>query len=331
MSTTMRAVRTTEPGGPDVLRLDTAERPAPGPEELLVRVRATSVNRADVFQREGHYPPPEGASEILGLDVAGVVEEASDGGGWFEPGDRVFGLLPGGGYAEYATIHREMALPIPEGFDFTDAAACPEVFLTAYQALRWLGRIRSGHGVLLHAGASGVGTAAIQLAREWGADPIYTTSSGGKTDLCRELGADRAIDYETESFRDAVHAGTGGSGVDLVIDVVGAPYLHDNVEILARDGRIVTLAFLGGARVEELDLRDLFRRRGRLITSTLRSRSLDYQIGLTREWGAFALPLLADGRLRPVIDRVYPWTDVADAHRYVEADRTRGKIVLEID
>lgn len=326
----MRAVRVEEPGGAEQLRLGTVERPDPGPEELLVRVRAASVNRADVFQREGRYPPPEGASEILELDLAGVVEETPDGDGWFEVGDRVFGLVPGGAYAEYAVIHREMALPVPDRLGFVEAAACPEVFLTAYQALRWLGHVRAGAGVLQHAGASGVGTAAIQLAREWGADPVVTTSSGGKTDLCRELGADRAIDYETEPFAEAVLEETEGRGVQVVVDVVGAPYLAHNVRVLAPDGRIVVLAFLGGATAEEIDLGALFARRGRLITSTLRSRSRTYQIGLNQEWASFGLPLLEDGRIDPVVDRTYPWTRVADAHRYVEADRTRGKVVLEV-
>lgn len=326
----MRAVRIDEPGGPEVLRVGSARRPEPGPEEILVRVRAAAVNRADVFQREGHYPPPEGGSEILGLDVAGVVEEVGGDDHWLEPGDRVFGLVPGGGYAEYAVIHREMAMRIPETLSFPEAAAVPEVFLTAYQALFWLGRLEAGDRVLIHAGASGVGTAAIQLARAWGTGMIFTTSSGGKTDLCRRLGADRAIDYETESFGDIVSQESGG-GVEVVVDVVGAPYFQQNVDALATDGRIVVLAFLGGSVVEELDLRDLFRKRGHLVTSTLRSRSRTYQIALTREWTSFALPLLEEGRIAPVIDRTYPWHQVAEAHRYVEADRTRGKVVLEID
>lgn len=325
----MRAVRVEEPGGPEVLRLGTARRPEPGPEEILVRVKAAAVNRADIFQREGHYPPPEGASEILGLDVAGVVEEVGGEGYWLEPGDRVFGLVPGGGYAEYAVIHREMAMRIPGALGFAEAAAVPEVFLTAYQALFWLGGLEAGERVLIHAGASGVGTAAIQLARAWRAGMIFTTSSGGKTDLCRRLGADRAIDYETESFGAIVSEESGG-GVEVIVDVVGAPYFQENVDVLATDGRLVVLAFLGGPVVEEFDLRDLFRKRGRLVTSTLRSRSRTYQIALTREWASFALPLLEAGRIGPVIDQAYPWEEVADAHRYVEADRTRGKIVLKI-
>ena len=326
----MRAVRIQEPGGPEVLHLGSVRRPEPGPEELLVRVRSAAVNRADIFQREGHYPPPEGASEILGLDVAGVVEEIGGEDHWLEPGDRVFGLVPGGGYAEYAVIHREMAMRVPDGLSFSEAAAVPEVFLTAYQALFWLGRLEAGDRVLVHAGASGVGTAAVQLARAWRAGMIFTTSSGGKTDLCRRLGADRAIDYETESFGRVVSEERGG-GVELVVDVVGAPYFQENVDVLATDGRIVVLAFLGGSVVETFDLRDLFRKRGRLVTSTLRSRSQTYQIALTREWASFALPLLEEGRIAPVIDRTYPWQQVVEAHRYVEADRTRGKIVLEID
>jgi putative PIG3 family NAD(P)H quinone oxidoreductase len=327
----MQAVIVENPGGPEELAIGEVPTPEPSANELLIRVEAAAVNRADVFQREGRYPPPEGASEILGLDAAGRVEAVGEGVERFGPGDRVFGLLPGGGYAEYAVIHEDMAMRTPENLSSEEAAGIPEVFLTAYQALFWLGDFHAGDRVLIHAGASGVGTAAIQLARERAAETIITTSSGVKTEACTTLGADVAIDYETASFAEEVSRITGDAGVDLIIDFVGAPYWVSNVESLALDGRIVLLAMLGGSVVEEFRLSDLFQKRGRLITSTLRSRTRSYQIRLTREFAGSLLPRFEEGRLVPVIDRVFPWTEVAAAHRYMEANKNVGKIILTID
>lgn len=327
----MKAIQVEQSGGPEQLSMGEVLRPVPGPEELLVRVKAAAVNRADIFQREGNYPPPEGASQILGLDMAGVVEargEKVDTS--FDKGDPVFGLLPGGGYAEYAVIHQDMAMPIPSHFSFEEAAAVPEVFLTAYQALFWLGDFQTGQRVLIHAGASGVGTAAIQLARERQAAVIVTTSSGPKTEACMRLGATAAVNYETEAFAKVVQEVTDGTGVNVIIDFIGAPYWEANVEALALDGRVVLLAMLGGSVIERFKLRDLFRKRGQLITSTLRSRPLSYQIRLTREFAENMLPHLKEDGLEPVIDRVFPLTEVAEAHRYMEANQNVGKIVLTV-
>ena len=301
-------------------------RPEPGPEEVLVRVHATALNRADLFQREGKYPPPKGESPYMGLEMAGVVER---GGRSLSAGDRVFGLLPGGGYAQHVTLPETMVMPIPPAMSFEEAAAIPEVFLTAHQALHWLGRLSSDETVLIHAGASGVGTAAIQLAKMTGAR-VLVTASEGKHDVCLNLGADIAIDYRLEDFADRVHDETDGLGVNVIVDFIGGPYLNQNVRSIAIDGRIVVLATMGGGRVDEFDLRGLFRRRGSIITSLLRNRSLDYKERLTADFVSKMLPSFTDGTLRPVIDRVMDWTDVQNAHRIMGANQNAGKIVLRV-
>ena len=325
----MRAVTVREPGGPEQLAIDDVPTPEPGPHEVLVQVHATALNRADTFQRRGHYPPPEGASEILGLECAGTVAATGPGVVDWSEGDRVFGLLAGGGYAEYTVTHTDALMALPPGLSMEEAAAIPEVFLTAYQALHWLGGLVPGHRVLIHAGASGVGTAAIQLARRADAVP-YVTASAPKHDVCRELGAEAAIDYEREDFAARIHALTDGAGVDVILDFIGAPYFEANVASLAMDGRIVQLATLGGSTVADVSLRDLMAKRVHLLATTLRNRSLEYKIQLTQEFASDVLPAFIDGNLQPVIDSTYDWTDVADAHRRMEANANAGKIVLRV-
>lgn len=325
----MRAVLVSEEGDPEHLTIGEVPTPAPGPDEVRVRVHATALNRADTFQRRGHYPPPEGASAILGLEMAGVVEETGPGVIDWHEGDRVFSLLAGGGYAEQVVVHKDLLMAVPPGLSMREAAAVPEVFLTAYQALHWLGAVQSGHEVLIHAGASGVGTAAIQLAKEAGAHS-YVTASAPKHDLCRDLGAEAAIDYESEDFADRVDDLTDGNGVHIIIDFIGAPYFHQNVSSLAMDGRVIQLATLGGSTVETVSLRDLMAKRAHLLASTLRNRSLDYKIQLTQEFASDVLPKFVDGQLRSVIDSTYDWTEVADAHRRMENNENAGKIVLQV-
>lgn len=323
----MKAVLVPTEGDPDHLTVGEYPTPEPGADELLVKVHAAALNRADTLQRRGKYPPPEGASEILGLDIAGTIEAMGPGCVNWSEGDRVFGLVPGGGYAEYAIIHNEMAMAVPPGLSLVEAAAVPEVFLTAYQALHWLGQLKAGHHVLIHAGASGVGTAAIQLVQAAGAHP-YVTASAPKHAACRELGAEATIDYASESFADRMAAITDERGVDIILDFIGAPYFHDNVASLATDGRIVQLATLGGSRVEAVSLRALMAKRVHLLATTLRSRSLDYKIALTQEFAADVLPQFVDETLTPVIDSTYDWQDAADAHRRMENNENIGKIVL---
>lgn len=326
-TTRMRAVLLERPGGPETMWIGQVGKPVPRTGELLVKVHATALNRADLMQREGRYPPPPGASQILGLEMAGVVEsKGPECGGW-EAGDRVFGLLAGGGYAEYVLIHHDLAIPIPSSFSFAEAAAIPEVFLTAFQALHWNADLAAGKRVLIHAGASGVGTAAIQLVRAAGATP-YVTVSAAKREACMALGAEAAIDYNSADFAERIPAITGG--VDIVVDFIGGPYFTRNVECLAEDGCVVILATLGGSQVDGFDLRRLFRKRGRIITSTLRNRSLEYKAKLTQDFAAYALPLFETEVLKPVIDCIYDWADVADAHRYMEDNRNVGKIVLQV-
>ncbi|WP_347157661.1 NAD(P)H-quinone oxidoreductase [Pontibacter chitinilyticus] len=325
----MKAILVKQPGGPEQLYLGEYEQPLPKPDELLVRVHATALNRADTMQREGKYPPPEGASPLLGLEIAGEVIEAGINCTRFQKGDKVFGLLPGGGYAEYAIIHESMAMPLPDKLSMEEAAAIPEVFLTAYQALVWLGKLQAGERVLLHAGASGVGTAAIQLARAKKAE-VLVTASGPKLQACLDLGAQQAINYKEQSFEEEVMAYTNSEGVDVIIDFIGAPYFKSNIRCLRQDGRMVLLASLGGGKVEDFDLRSLLAKRLQVMGSTLRSRSSAYQIKLTQEMSAFVLPLLQNGSIKPVVDTVFDWKDVADAHRYMQENRNIGKIVLRV-
>ncbi len=356
----MRAVIFDSFGGPEKLKLGEWQNPEPGEGELLVKVHAAGVNRADTQQREGKYPPPPGESPILGLEMAGevvrfgkVTGEAGRTGGAqaaaggdgavqpgaqtaaeeesrFKPGDRVCGLLPGGGYAEYAVIPEGLVFPVPEGMDYTEAAAVPEAFMTAFQALRRLGDLQKGEWILIHAGASGVGTAAVQLAREMEAGGIIVTASGGKHRVCLGLGADYAVDYKKKDFKEAVLVYTDNRGVDVVVDFIAAPYFERNLEVLRTDGRLVMLALLGGVRPEAVNLGEILKKRLRIIGSTLRSRSLGYKTELARQFRGFALSRFRCGSLKPVIDRVFSWEDAAEAHRYMEGNRNAGKIVLQI-
>ena len=327
----MKAVIVKRPGGVDQLAIGEVAEPEPAQGELLVRVRAAALNRADILQREGNYPPPPGASEILGLDVAGVVEHPGSGCKRYQEGDRVFGLLPGGGCAQYAVIPEEMAMPIPGEFTFEQAAAVPEVFLTAFQGLFWIGRLQAEETVLIHAGASGVGTAAIQLAKTAGAVALTTTGTDEKCKRCRDLGAARAVNYRSEDFAAAVLEHTQGAGVDLILDFVAAPYWEKNISVLRTDGRMVLISLMGGGIAEQVDLGQILKKRLQITGTTLRSRPEEYKIRLTREFAEFGLNRLADGRLKPVVDSIFPWTQVADAHAHMEANRNVGKIVLTID
>lgn len=326
----MKAILVTSPGGVDQLVLGEYPTPRPGEKEILVAVKATALNRADILQREGKYPPPSGASPLLGLETAGVVREVGRQCTMWKPGDRVFALLPGGGYAQYTTVPEAMAMPIPENLSFEEAAAIPEAFLTAYQTLHWIGRLQKGEYVLIHAGASGVGTAAIQLVRQAQAFPIVTAGSEIKVAFCKRLGAFAGISYQQHSFPEFVLQVTNAHGADIIIDPVGAPYWQANLACLAQDGRIILIATMGGTRVSEVRLQDLFRKRAQITATTLRGRSLDYKIRLTQEFRTQMLPLFEKGILKPVIDRVFSWEQVREAHRYMEANRNMGKIVLRI-
>ena len=326
----MRAVVCVAPGSADQLEIQRVDDPVPGPGEVLLRVGATALNRADIHQREGRYPPPPGASPILGLEAAGHVEAVGSQVTEWKPGDRAFALLSGGGYAEKVTVSAGHLLRIPPGMSIVEAAAIAEAFLTAWQALFVIGSPRPGDAILLHAGGSGVGTAGIQMARQMGLR-VFVTCSDGKRSACEALGAERAIDYRSERFADIVLDATAGAGVRVIVDPVGAPYLADDLKCLAWDGVVVLLSTMGGSRVESLDLRDLFRRRGTITASTLRNRSDEYKADLVGGFVRRAMPWLEGGAMKPVVDTVMPWTDVAQAHRRLESGVTVGKIVLVVD
>ena len=314
----------------DEMKIGDAETPSPLPDQILVRVMAAGINRADIMQREGKYPPPQGITPILGLDMAGIVEDTGPAATKWKKGDKVFGLLPGGGYAEFAVIHQDMAMGIPAPLSFAEAASIPEVFLTAYQAILWHSKLKKGETVLIHAGASGVGTAAIQISKSIGAG-VYVTASKQKHEVCIKLGAEKAIDYKTEDFAERIKEFTGGKGADVIIDFISGPYFKKNIESLNIDGRMVILASLGGGKVDEFDLRKILTKRLTVIGSALRSRTREYRIELTKDFAGFALKKFETGELKPVVDKVYDVKDVPEAHKYIEANKNSGKIVLDTE
>ncbi len=325
----MKAILLKQEGDAGQLYIGEYPMPEVGAEEILIRVQATALNRADILQRQGNYPPPPGASAILGLEVAGIVEQVGPGVTQWKSGDNVMALLAGGGYAEYAVAHEGLAMPIPEGWTFEQAACIPEAFITAWQALHLLANTQPGENVLVHAGASGVGVAAIQLATQLLGARCMATASASKHALCLELGAERAVDYRHEDFAAAATEWTAGRGVDVIIDFIGAPYWRKNLESLALDGRLVILAMMGGAVVEgNMPVGAVLRKRLAVMGSTLRNRTLEYKIELVKSFWCHAAAALHDGRLQPVIDQVFDWTEVAHAHAKMESNSNQGKIVL---
>ncbi len=325
----MKAIIIKQFGSAENLLMADWETPSPKAQEILVKVHATALNRADILQREGKYPPPTGASPILGLEIAGEVVEVGTEASRWKIGDRIFGLISGGGYAQYATIHEAMAIRMPDNMNFETAVAIPEVFLTAYQALIWLSKLKNNEKVLIHAGASGVGSAAIQIAKEIGAE-VFVTASLAKHRHCLALGASNAIDYKTQDFHKEIMNLTDNDGADVIIDFMAASYFQQNIDSLALDGRMVILALLGGAQVEQFNMAKILAKRLNIMGSTLRSRKIDYQINLTNDFWNFASARFTDGRLKPVIDSVFDWENVQEAHKYMEANRNAGKIVLKV-
>jgi NADPH2:quinone reductase len=315
----MRAVEISQPGDPDVLRIAERPTPAPGAGEVLIRVEAAGVNRPDIMQRQGKYPPPAGASDIPGLEVAG---EAAGG-------SRVCALVAGGGYAEYCVAPAVQCLPIPAGLDAVHAAAIPETFFTVWTNVFQRGRLTSGERILVHGGSSGIGTTAIQLARAFGAIVYATAGSDEKCDACRSLGAELAINYRTRDFVAEVREATSGGGVDVILDIVGGEYLPRNVDCLAMNGRLVQIGLMGGARTQ-INLEPVLRRRLTLTGSTLRPRTPEEKGAIARELEARVWPLLEAGTIRPIVSTVLPLERAADAHRLLEAGKVIGKVVLTI-
>ena len=325
----MKAVLIDRPGDETVLRIGETPEPVLGAGELRLRVAATAVNRADLLQRQGMYPPPPGASPILGLECAGTVIEVGLGVTGWKPGDRAMALLAGGGYAEQVVVHAGSALRVPERLSLEEAAAVPEVFLTAFLNLFEVGSLPAAGSALVHGGGSGVGTASIQLVKAAGARVLITAGSEDKCARCLELGADVAIDYRKENFAERVREATGGRGVDVVLDSIGAAYLEGNLGSLAIGGRLVLIGLMGGAKVE-VNLAVLLAKRLHVVGSTLRTRSVEEKAAIVtsfeRRFGAD----LASGRVRPIVDRVLPLEQVADAHRSMKASEHFGKIVLRV-
>ncbi|GAA3568010.1 NAD(P)H-quinone oxidoreductase [Microlunatus spumicola] len=323
----MRAVVVSEPGGPDVLRVEDVPAPEAGPGEVLVDVVGAGVNRADLMQRQGHYPPPPGASEIIGLEVSGHVAALGDGVEGFTIGEPCVALLAGGGYAEQVAVPAGQVLPPPPGYDLVDAAGVLEVAATVWSNLAYA-HLTAGETFLVHGGAGGIGSFAIQHAKALGATVIATAGSAAKLEHCRELGADHAFSYR-DDWAAEVRGATDGRGVDVVLDNMGAKYLEAHVDLLAPDGRLVVIGFQGG-RTGTIDLGALLAKRGSVAAISLRGRPLDQKADICRHVAAEVWPLLADGTIRPTPLTTYALDDVADAHRALESGDNVGKIVLRV-
>ncbi len=327
----MRAAVITEHGGPEVFAIREEPDVQPGPEEVLLAVHATALNRADLLQRIGRYPGPPGTRDDLpGLEAAGTVIEVGNKVSGWQLGDRVMALLGGGGYGSRVAVHERMLMDVPAGLDFEQAAAIPEVFLTAYDALVSQCGLGPGESVLVHAVGSGVGTAAVQIAAQMGCRVFGTAGSTEKLTRVVELGLAVGINYHERDFAEVVREETGGRGVDVVLDVVGAEYWTRNVASLAIRGRMVVVGTMSGPKAD-LDLGPVMRKRLRLHGTVLRSRPLEEKAALTQEVARRLLPLFEAGRLVPVVDRVFPLAEVAEAHRYMESNANVGKIVLRHD
>lgn len=328
--TTMRHVAVAAPGGAEVMQIVTGPVPETRPNEVLIHVQAAGVNRPDVVQRQGLYPPPPDASPLLGLEVAGAVVATGVDVTAVRPGDRVCALANGGGYAEYCAVPASQCLPWPAGYDAVRAAALPETHFTVWANLFGHGRLARGEWVLVHGGTSGIGMTAIQLAREFGARVIATAGSAEKCAACLAFGAEVAVNYREQDFAAAVAAHTDGRGVDVVLDMVGAPYFERNLASLARDGRLVLIAFQGGALVERFDLRRVMLKRLNITGSTLRPRSTAEKAALAQGLREQVWPILGAGRAAPRIEAVFPLAEVVAAHRLMESGKHIGKIVLSL-
>lgn len=324
----MLAIEIAEAGEPDVLRPVERPQPQPGPGEVLVRVHAAGVNRPDIMQRQGKYPPPPGASDLPGLEIAGEIVDAPGNTRW-KAGDRVCALVGGGGYAEYCAVPAAQCLPIPRGMDPVAAAAIPETYFTVWTNLFQRGALKAGECVLVHGGTSGIGSTAIQLARAFGASVFATAGTDEKCEACRKLGAAEAINYRTRDFVEAVKELTGGGGVDVVLDIIGGDYLPRNIECLRLHGRLLQVGLMGGAK-SHINLRTILQNRLTLTGSTLRPRTVEEKGAIARELEQNVWPLLERGLARPAIHATFPLREAAAAHRLLESGDVVGKVVLTL-
>ena len=326
---TMTAIEIREPGGPEALVPTTRPPPEPARGEVLIKVTAAGVNRPDVMQRQGGYPPPPGASDIPGLEVAGTVVALGEGASGWTVGDQVTALVTGGGYAEYCAAPAGQCLPVPVGLDLTAAAGLPETYFTVWSNVFDRGGLTAGESFLVHGGSSGIGTTAIQLAKAFGARVFATAGSAEKCAACESLGAERAINYREEDYVAVVKKATAGKGVNLILDMVGGTYVQRNIQALAADGRLVYIAFLGGAK-SEVDLLPLMLKRLTLTGSTLRVRSIEFKAAIADRLRQKVWPLIESGEVKPVVARTFPLNEAAEAHRLMESSTHIGKIVLTI-
>lgn len=325
----MKAIQVVrEEDGPCLLWAE-ADEPVMGPDDVLVDIHATTLNRADLSQAAGNYPPPAGASPILGLDMAGTIAAVGANVTGWQVGDRVCSLLAGGGYAERTVVDGRMLFPVPAGWSWAEAASLPEVYLTAFVNIFMEATFQAGETVLVHGGASGVGTAAIQLVKAAGGTVITTAGKPEKVAACLSVGADRAVNYNDEDFVEATRQFTGGAGVDVILDMVGAAYLQRNISLLKVRGRLVWISVLGGA-VGEINIGQLMGKRARLIGSVLRARPLDEKLEIVRRFRAQFWPHIESGAIRPVIDRTFPVQEAQAAHEYMRGYENIGKIVLVV-
>jgi len=325
----MRAAEITTFGGPEVLQACERERPTPAKDEVLIRVQAAGVNRPDVLQRMGLYPPPKGISDLPGLEVAGVVESTGAEATRYSQGDWVTALIAGGGYAEYAVAPEPQVLPVPAGLSFEEAAGIPECFFTVWSNLFERAYLGEGESLLVHGGSSGIGTTAIQLAKAFGVEVFVTAGSDEKCAFCLELGADHAINYKTQDFVAEVLAATGDKGVDVILDMVGGDYVQRDLNCLGVAGRLVIIAFLGGTSAT-IDLRKILTHRLTITGSGLRLRDVAFKGAVANQLEALVWPLIEAGKVRPVVDRVFPLEAAGEAHAYMEAGKHKGKIILEV-
>jgi putative PIG3 family NAD(P)H quinone oxidoreductase len=325
----MTAIAIRAPGGPEVLVPEERPVATPGTGEVLVKVAAAGVNRPDVMQRQGSYPPPPGASDLPGLEIAGEVVALGPGATRFKPGDKVAALVAGGGYAQYCPVHETNALPVPATLSLIEAAAIPETFFTVWHNAFERGRLKSGETLLVHGGSSGIGTTAIQLAKAFGAHVITTAGSAEKCEACRKLGADVAVNYRTEDFVAATKAATGGKGAELILDMVGGDYIERNYEAAAVEGRIVQIAFQGSPRAS-VDFRRVMLKRLTHTGSTLRARAVADKAAIARALETNVWPLIAAGKVKPVIYRTFPLAEASAAHALMETSTHIGKIVLTV-
>jgi NADPH:quinone reductase len=323
----MTAIGIKAPGGPDMLVAQDRPLPQLGAGEVLVQVAAAGVNRPDVMQRQGHYPPPPGATDIPGLEIAGQVAALGPGASRWKEGDQIMALVVGGGYAQYCPAHESHALPVPPGLALIEAAAVPETFFTVWHNVFQRGRLQAGETLLVHGGSSGIGTTAIQLAKAFGARVITTAGSQPKCDACRRLGADVCVNYKSEDFVAATKAATSGKGADLILDMVGGDYIRRNYEAAAVEGRVVQIAVQGGAKAT-VDFSRLMLKRLTHTGSTLRARSVADKAAIASAVELHVLPLLGEAKVRPLIDSTFPLAQAAAAHARMESGEHIGKIVL---